>query len=270
MPFQASKAIAATFCWDIRFALTPVFGNDFPHICIPPYDPQFAKFAINPEIVRFCTAETARIKKEGASYRLLQPKAASPVTAPAMPTFYPPAWEVAPPGDVESGYGTDAERRENAVFSPEASPRCQSRTSRLDQVSGAGSPTSPFTTYSSALCSPAVHHIPTPLLLPISIRDASYSESFRTKRTHSKVAYNDDGCGNDKTRNPHIEAAKVDAPQVETTDPLQGHGRPETHSPRVMAAAEALMAFSAVACNTAAMQVAVLPSPKRTCRSSRC
>ncbi|KAJ5769604.1 hypothetical protein N7520_004163 [Penicillium odoratum] len=35
MPYEAARAVAATFCWDIRHVLTPLFGTDFPSICTP-------------------------------------------------------------------------------------------------------------------------------------------------------------------------------------------------------------------------------------------
>ncbi|KAL1952728.1 hypothetical protein VTO42DRAFT_4406 [Malbranchea cinnamomea] len=66
MPFEAAKAVAATFCWRIRYALTPVFGVDFLSMCIPPSDPRFGRMVIDPAIVEAVT-ETAR------RYRLLEP-----------------------------------------------------------------------------------------------------------------------------------------------------------------------------------------------------
>ncbi|CEO59731.1 hypothetical protein PMG11_04396 [Penicillium brasilianum] len=68
MPFEAAKAIAATFCWDIRFLLTPLFGLDFPELCIPPTNRiSFRRMIIDPTIVNEA-AETAR------RYRLLEPR----------------------------------------------------------------------------------------------------------------------------------------------------------------------------------------------------
>ncbi|KAF2458756.1 transcription regulator HTH, apses-type DNA-binding domain-containing protein, partial [Lineolata rhizophorae] len=51
VPYKAAKAIAATFCYEIRHALTPVFGPDFVNQCIPPGSPNFQNFKINPAIV---------------------------------------------------------------------------------------------------------------------------------------------------------------------------------------------------------------------------
>ncbi|RHZ56396.1 hypothetical protein CDV55_104889 [Aspergillus turcosus] len=59
MPFEAAKAVAATFCWKIRHALTPLFGLDFPSMCIHPQDRgRFGRMVIDPSIVRKAT-ETA-------------------------------------------------------------------------------------------------------------------------------------------------------------------------------------------------------------------
>lgn len=55
MPFEAAKAIAATFCYHIRYALTPVFGLDFLCFCVPPEDPRFGRMVISRDIVRQST-----------------------------------------------------------------------------------------------------------------------------------------------------------------------------------------------------------------------
>lgn len=68
MPFETAKALATTFCWEIRYLLTPLFGLDFPDMCIPPTDrANFGRMVIDPAIVQEA-AETAR------HYRLLEPR----------------------------------------------------------------------------------------------------------------------------------------------------------------------------------------------------
>ena len=87
MPFDAAKAIATTFCWRIRHALTPVFGRDFPGLCIPPHADKFGEMFIDGAITRRCT-EQAR------QYRLMEerisahntPSPCSPLT-PDTPTY---------------------------------------------------------------------------------------------------------------------------------------------------------------------------------------
>lgn len=54
LPFEAAKAVAATFCYNIRYALTPIFGLDFLSMCLVPTDPGFGQMIISPTIVRQC------------------------------------------------------------------------------------------------------------------------------------------------------------------------------------------------------------------------
>ncbi|RJE26692.1 APSES transcription factor Xbp1 [Aspergillus sclerotialis] len=66
MPYAAAKAMAATFCWRIRHALTPLFGTDFPSLCVHPRDrARYGRMQIDPKIVEEAT-ETAN------RYRMLE------------------------------------------------------------------------------------------------------------------------------------------------------------------------------------------------------
>lgn len=56
VPYEAARAMATTFAWRIRFALVPLFGPSFPGECIRPGDEGFARFAVDPAIVRQCAA----------------------------------------------------------------------------------------------------------------------------------------------------------------------------------------------------------------------
>lgn len=250
MPWQAAREIAATFCWDIRWALTPVFGNDFPQMCRPPHDRCFAKFVIHPDTVRFCASETTRFKEEGTSYQLLPPpKASSPVTTSVMPVFSSLVWKqgACSPGQ-ESGYGTDVEHNNTVHFSSHLSPRSQYSPSGFTSVNGAESPTFSSMTYPSTFSSPVVQRAQLPLSLPTPSPEEPYSESFRTKRTHSKVVYGESDSG----------VVRVDSPQEELQDPMQRADETAAHSPRTLEVAEILMSMGAVARNTAA-----LPEAKR-------
>lgn len=87
MPFEAAKAVAATFCWNIRYALTPVFGADFPAVCIQPGSDRFGEMVIDCSITRRCT-------EEARTYRSLEKLASSKSTSiirspltPDSPTF---------------------------------------------------------------------------------------------------------------------------------------------------------------------------------------
>lgn len=63
IPFEAAKAVAATFCWNIRYALTPVFGKDFPATCLHPDSEGYGSMHIDPDITKRC-AEQARMYRE--------------------------------------------------------------------------------------------------------------------------------------------------------------------------------------------------------------
>ncbi len=59
MPFEAAKAVAATFCWNIRYALTPIFGIEFLDLCTDCEDPDFKRFTIDERIVEQCIRESS-------------------------------------------------------------------------------------------------------------------------------------------------------------------------------------------------------------------
>ena len=89
MPYEAAKAIAATFCWKMRYALTPVFGLDFPDTCLPPDDPHYGDMILDHEITKRCTEEAAEyrameLESRGTSARA-SPMLSSPMT-PSTPT----------------------------------------------------------------------------------------------------------------------------------------------------------------------------------------
>ena len=57
MPYSAARALAANFCWHIRYALTPLFGDDFIHECQHPQSPKYKDWAIDRGIVKDCELE---------------------------------------------------------------------------------------------------------------------------------------------------------------------------------------------------------------------
>jgi hypothetical protein len=60
VPYEAAKALLATFCYEIRFVLTPMFGNDFVNTCIPTDNDGFGSFHIDPKIVEYCAEDVKR------------------------------------------------------------------------------------------------------------------------------------------------------------------------------------------------------------------
>ncbi|KAJ5393134.1 uncharacterized protein N7487_010775 [Penicillium crustosum] len=80
MPYEAAKAMAATFCWRIRYALTPLFGTEFPAMCIPPTDRKtHGRMVIPPEIVQRATSTSNY-------YRSLEMKSSTGGSPPATNT----------------------------------------------------------------------------------------------------------------------------------------------------------------------------------------
>lgn len=52
MPFSCARAICMTFCYDVRWALVPIFGYEFVDQCLLPHHADFAKFKISSETVQ--------------------------------------------------------------------------------------------------------------------------------------------------------------------------------------------------------------------------
>jgi hypothetical protein len=170
--------------------------------------------------------------------------------APPMPVLSSP-WK--PQGncarDLESGYGSDTERSEKGTFSPQVSPRSQC-SSGWTSVNRPASSTSPHTTYSSGLDSPACVSAPLQLQLTTSVPDVYYDGRLRIKRTHSEVAHS--GCGVETVDRPH------------TAGPVERSCWAKPEDRRTLEAAEVLMSMGVVTRNTAA-----LPVTKRSRRGSR-
>ncbi|PYH84303.1 DNA-binding domain of Mlu1-box binding protein MBP1 [Aspergillus uvarum CBS 121591] len=65
MSFECAKAIAKKFCWHVRYALTPIFGHNFPGECLPPDHPGYGSWEIDQHIIREA-AEEARAYRRAA------------------------------------------------------------------------------------------------------------------------------------------------------------------------------------------------------------
>ena len=83
MPFEAAKAVAATFCYPIRYALTPLFGLDFPSRCLVPEDRDFANMIIDKSIVSRCTDQARGYREMSIGTPLDE----SPVTPSSLSSF---------------------------------------------------------------------------------------------------------------------------------------------------------------------------------------
>ncbi|ETN41083.1 uncharacterized protein HMPREF1541_03018 [Cyphellophora europaea CBS 101466] len=116
IPYAAAKAIAATFCYSIRYALTPVFGIDFIDLCVEPMDPRFGCMLIDQAITEQCRAEAARFKELELQFPTARPtsapgsRSASPRTpTPTLAHRVPTVLRFKPvnAGGVGVGSGTD-------------------------------------------------------------------------------------------------------------------------------------------------------------------
>ena len=125
IPYEAAKAIAATFCWSIRYVLTPVFGLDFIDMCIPPDSEKFGRMLIDPKITELCTQQAQaylQLELENPSTRPTS-GVPSPRT-PKTPTFSrgtTPLRFKAINDNTSSGYSTEAGDNDRYTLSP-ASP----------------------------------------------------------------------------------------------------------------------------------------------------
>jgi hypothetical protein len=115
MPFACAKAVTATFCYNIRHALTPIFGREFADTCTHPTDAMFANFKIDSSVIQACTVETNRWLQR-ADARFTPGSSREPSEAPGTPrTGLMVPWKrlKAKVTDSatfpESGYGTDTD-----------------------------------------------------------------------------------------------------------------------------------------------------------------
>ncbi|KAI5802603.1 hypothetical protein FPQ18DRAFT_407808 [Pyronema domesticum] len=95
-PFEAAKAIAAKFCYRIRYALTIIFGDDFPNMCLPEEHEDFGKYNIDPEIIGRCKAQMdvrkREIQQRNGSRQSLSSGYATPLAkSPAQTYYYTPS-----------------------------------------------------------------------------------------------------------------------------------------------------------------------------------
>ncbi|KAL2050605.1 hypothetical protein ABVK25_009113 [Lepraria finkii] len=121
VPYEAAKAVAARFCYNIRHVLVPLFGPDFVAMCHEPGSSGFMQLSIDSDIIYRCT--------EGATAILAQSRESSMPVSPRTPCAFPalPSWPPKPllpksfkAMDVESGYGTDSDRSDKYPGSPDS------------------------------------------------------------------------------------------------------------------------------------------------------
>ena len=82
-----SKNIFPHFlCSLTSFALTPVFGHDFPDVCLKPTDEGFGEMVIDPEITRYCARQAREFRDEDAATTRRSPASSSWSLVPDTPS----------------------------------------------------------------------------------------------------------------------------------------------------------------------------------------
>ncbi|KAF2169330.1 hypothetical protein M409DRAFT_65032 [Zasmidium cellare ATCC 36951] len=67
VPYSCARALCLTFCYPIRWALTPVFGPSFIKECLAPDHPGYGRFKIDPEVIRISALEQQDWRVDTAS-----------------------------------------------------------------------------------------------------------------------------------------------------------------------------------------------------------
>jgi hypothetical protein len=80
VPFACARAVCLTFCWDIRWALTPIFGPDFVTQCLRPGHPNYKMFRIDNSIIQHAA-------QEAESWRIYASRSATPASRPSPATY---------------------------------------------------------------------------------------------------------------------------------------------------------------------------------------
>ncbi|KAH0533993.1 hypothetical protein FGG08_007405 [Glutinoglossum americanum] len=124
MPFEAAKAVAATFCYNIRYALVPLFGEDFLSLCVRPDSSRFGRMVIDKDIVRGCTEAAGELRLLSEATNSSREASVAPTAKPATPRTSWISKNLRPKmpkidrTEVESGYGTDTDASERYYGSP--------------------------------------------------------------------------------------------------------------------------------------------------------
>lgn len=92
MPFEASRAVAATFCYNIRYALVPVFGASFASMCIKPGAEGFGHMIIASEIVARCSQEAKHYKELPSGQDFQASRSSTPSTPEPQPPIANSLW----------------------------------------------------------------------------------------------------------------------------------------------------------------------------------
>lgn len=286
MPYDVARHLAANFCWDVRHLLIPLFGRDFPSLCLPPDNPNHGNFKIDPAIVRAAAIEMQYWRKHGEHSPMTspaRPMSTSATVAPETPMheskFSCSPWvKSSKPqrpqrskhreADDEDDYkdNDDKDTNERRSFSPAISPQVspRSKTMTWTAINRHGLP-SPASSY------PAFSPLERALTYTSSDNQPRSAIEHRPKRRLSKAS-------NDEPEHQHDTRPMTASTMGVAIDNENGHRRRSSskHSDDTVNAAHLLMGLGVpvVHKSTGTKQPAQSadlkqPSPKRTRRGSR-
>ncbi|KAK6408365.1 hypothetical protein LTR95_018438, partial [Oleoguttula sp. CCFEE 5521] len=138
IPYACARALCLTFAYEIRWALTPIFGHSFIKECLRPEHLDYRSFKINPEIVRNAELEAKSWKATASrcgtpvSGMFAASKAMPPTSAPQesqmvrpkreRPTFKSGSLFAAGRGRSSFDYQDDDDDLDSPSLSPKSSP----------------------------------------------------------------------------------------------------------------------------------------------------
>ncbi|PQE31357.1 APSES transcription factor Xbp1 protein [Rutstroemia sp. NJR-2017a WRK4] len=89
MPFECARALCATFCHKIAYALVPMFGPDFPSQCSSPGAPEHCVMKIDPSITITATVQAEKYRLKYMRRALTSSTSSLPSAAASLPTSAP-------------------------------------------------------------------------------------------------------------------------------------------------------------------------------------
>lgn len=234
MPFEAAKAVAARFCYEIRYVLVPVFGPDFVSMCQKCGDPSLIRFNVDPSIIRRCieavTANQAQSRQSSVAVSPRTTTASAKLPVWPQKSLLPKSAKVI---DAESGYGTDSDRSEKYLGSPDSlrsiewTPVNSPRSAYLETYPFLQQPSRNVTSTPRGLDSPASSHSKrmTPTKRGISeVEGAHETESFSE---HSSI---DTAASPKRRKTPAVMTPEIGAAytlvELNMADATLGEGKP--------------------------------------------
>lgn len=90
VPFSCARALCATFCWEIRWVLTPVFGPSFVTECLPPDHQNYRRWKIDSNIVRRAELQAEGWRAQASRSATAASQTDSSYAPPYIPMYQPP------------------------------------------------------------------------------------------------------------------------------------------------------------------------------------